>query len=51
MKRPVADELRSAEREEIHLPGFRSWRGVYAFVLGCFVVYVVLLVILSRAFS
>ena len=33
------------------LPGFRSWSGVYWFVIGSFVLYVVLLTLLSRAFS
>jgi len=33
------------------LPLFRTWRSVYVFVLGCFVLYVVLLAILTRAFS
>jgi hypothetical protein len=33
------------------LPWFHSWYGVYWFVLGCFVVYVVLLTVFSRAFS
>lgn len=31
------------------VPGFRSWRGVYLFVFGCFVVVVVLLTLFSRA--
>ncbi|HEY9509093.1 MAG TPA: hypothetical protein VIV82_04460 [Verrucomicrobiae bacterium] len=33
------------------LPWFRTWRGVYVFVVACFVLYVVLLTALSRAFS
>jgi len=33
------------------LPWFRTWRGVYVFVGACFVLYVVLLTVLSRAFS
>jgi hypothetical protein len=32
-------------------PGFHTWRGVYWFVIGCFVLYVVLLTVFSRAFS
>jgi len=32
------------------LPGFASWRGVYAFVLGTFVLWVILLLLLSRMF-
>lgn len=33
------------------VPGFRSWRGVYLFVLGCFVVVVVALTLFSRHFA
>jgi hypothetical protein len=33
------------------LPGFRTWRGVYAFVLGCFVVVVIALTLFSRFFA
>jgi hypothetical protein len=32
------------------LPGFRTWRSVYLFVVGAFVVYVLLLSVLSRVF-
>jgi hypothetical protein len=33
------------------LPGFKSWRGVYIFVLVSFVVWVGLLVALTVTFS
>jgi hypothetical protein len=33
------------------LPWLRSWTSVYALVAGCFVTYVVLLVVLEQAFS
>ena len=33
------------------LPGFRTWRGVYLFVFGWFVLVVVLLAMFSRIFS
>ncbi len=33
------------------VPGFRTWRGVYLFVFGCFVLVVVLLAIFSRVFA
>jgi hypothetical protein len=33
------------------LPWLRTWRGVYVFVIGCFVLYVVLLAVLTRTFS
>lgn len=42
-------EPRFAENEEDPgVPLFRTWRGVYAFVLGCFIVVIVLLTIFSR---
>ena len=33
------------------VPGFRTWRGVYLFVFGCFIVVVVALTIFSRVFA
>lgn len=30
------------------VPGFKTWRGVYCFVGGCFVVVVVLLTLFTR---
>jgi hypothetical protein len=33
------------------LPGFRTWRGVYAFVLGVFVWWIALLALLTEKFS
>jgi hypothetical protein len=33
------------------LPGLRTWRAVYLFVLGTFIVWVVLLTVLTWAFS
>lgn len=39
----------AADRDESPgVPGFRTWRGVYAFVLGFFVLLVVLLTVFSR---
>jgi hypothetical protein len=49
MKSPPADPPASDESPRV--PGFRTWRGVYLFVIGCFILCVVLLAILSRAFS
>ncbi len=37
--------------ETTGLPGLRTWRRVYAFVLITFVVWIVLLVALTKAFS
>ena len=39
------------DNESTGLPWLESWAGVYALVFGCFVTYVVLLVVLKRAFS
>ena len=39
------------ENDPPGVPGFRTWRGVYIFVLFFFVVCVVLLALLSRAFA
>jgi hypothetical protein len=33
------------------LPWLRTWRGVYLFVFGCFVLWVVLLLALTMSFS
>jgi hypothetical protein len=33
------------------VPGFRSWRGVYAFVFGAFLLLVVVLALFSRAYA
>jgi hypothetical protein len=33
------------------LPWFRTWRGVYLFVFGCFVLWVLLLLALTVSFS
>ena len=48
MKQPAPPE---PSDEDTGLPGFRTWRGVYLFVLGIFVAYVVLLTALTRAFQ
>jgi hypothetical protein len=37
--------------ESPRVPGFRTWRGVYIFVFGAFLVLVVLLALFSRAFA
>ena len=34
-----------------HLPVFRTWRGVYFFVAGAYVLYVVLLAAWTRWFA
>lgn len=49
MKQPPAVE--NSESEGTGLPLFRTWRSVYFFVIGCFIFFVALLAIFSRAFS
>lgn len=50
MKSHAEDKPPVVENETPHLPWFRTWRGVYLFVIGCFVLYVILLAILSRTY-
>ena len=33
------------------VPGFRTWRGVYLFVLGAFVFVVIALTVFTRAYA
>ena len=33
------------------VPGFRTWRGVYLFVFGCFVLVVVALTVFTRYYA
>jgi hypothetical protein len=51
MKRPSAVEPPAPETEGTGLPWFRTWKSVYLFVLGCFVLWVALLVALTVIFS
>ena len=41
----------SGENEPPGVPGFRTWRGIYLFVFGWFVLVVALLALFSRFFS
>lgn len=50
MSPPESEPEQDTESEGTGLPGFRSWRAVYVFVLGVFVAYVVLLAVFSWAF-
>ena len=50
MTRPPPPDQRP-DAELPGLPGFRTWRGVYLFVLGWFVLVVILLASFSRIFS
>jgi hypothetical protein len=49
MKPPAPDQ--SGNDESPGVPGFRTWRGIYIFVFLFFVLCVVLLALLSRAFA
>ncbi len=40
-----------SDDDKTGLPGLRSWRSVYIFVLGCFVTYIVLLTVFGRYFA
>jgi len=44
MKTPASPD------HETGVPGLRTWRGVYLFVIGAFVVVVALLALFTRAF-
>ena len=50
MTRPPRTDERS-EAEPPDLPGFRTWRGVYLFVFGWFVLVVILLTLFTGIFS
>lgn len=40
-----------AEAEPPDIPGFRTWRGIYLFVFGWFVLVVILLTVFTGIFS
>ena len=46
---PGLDERTDSEPPEV--PGFHTWRGVYAFVFGWFVLVVILLTAFTAIFS
>ena len=43
--------MNAPDDESTGLPGFRTWRGVYIFVLGVFALWVGLLAVLTRMYS
>ena len=49
--KPVEDNTTPADDATTGLPGFRTWRAVYLFVIGCFILCVVLLATLKWVFS
>ena len=48
---PAASPNRPPDDEPPGVPGFSSWKKVYLFVFGWFVVLVTLLAIFTRAFA
>jgi hypothetical protein len=48
---PPARPPAERDDESPGVPGFRTWRGVYAFVLGCFVLAVIALTIFEHVFA
>ncbi len=51
MTKPSPDSPPAPDTEAPDVPGLRSWRGVYLFVLGSFVAYVVLLALFTAVFN
>ncbi|MDB6093812.1 MAG: hypothetical protein JWM32_1374 [Verrucomicrobia bacterium] len=39
------------DRDSPGVPGFRTWRGVYLFVFGCFLAVVLALAIFTHVFA
>ncbi len=50
MNPPPAVKLPVPDSEDTGFPGIRTWRGLYIFVFGSFVLWVVLLFALTRIF-
>ena len=48
---PARSPDERSEGEAPDVPGFRTWRGVYLFVFGWFVLVVVLLTVFMEIFS
>jgi hypothetical protein len=46
---PRPDELSEAEAHDV--TGFRTWRGIYMFVIGWFVLVVILLAVFTGIFA
>lgn len=51
MKPPATAETSATETNGTGLPFLRSWNAVYLFVLASFVLWVALLIALTRMFS
>jgi hypothetical protein len=48
---PSSRPEESSEAEPPDVPGFRTWRGIYLFVVGWFVLVVLLLTMFTDIFS
>ena len=48
---PAPRSDQRSETEPPGIPGFATWRAVYLFVFGWFLLVVILLTVLTRAFS
>jgi hypothetical protein len=48
---PATRPHEGPEAEPPDVPGFRTWRGVYLFVFGWFVLVVILLSVFTARFS
>jgi hypothetical protein len=51
MSDPKSRDLPTGDDDQTDLPIFKSWTSVYALVISAFLLWVVLLTFLSRAFS
>ena len=51
MKSPAPNPAEPANPDEPGVPGFRTWRGVYLFVFGCFLACVAALTIFAHFFA
>jgi hypothetical protein len=49
MKPPAPEPAASARNPGV--PGFRTWRGIYLFILAVFALVVVMLAVFSRWFA
>jgi len=49
--RPASHADERTEAEPPNVPGFRTWRGVYLFVFGWFVLVIVLLAVFTAIYS
>ena len=45
------DDATASVQDGTELPVLRTWRRVYLFVGGCFALWVVLLILLTRTYS